>query len=124
MGKKKNNPMNAIVYLSVNGTEKTIDRKEEKQLKYIKEYAKAHNIKIVKVMHRNIMGAYVMNTHFQKMVEFIRNKKADGILICKMSDISENIEDAYQKIGKVIQAGGHMITVDEGDLKVPLKMMV
>lgn len=55
-------------------------------------------------MHRNIMGAYVMNTHFQKMVETIRNKKADGILICKMSDISENIEDAYQKIGKVIQA--------------------
>ena len=49
--KRKETPLRAIVYLSVKGKENNIDNKEEKQLNYITEYANAHNIKIVKIMH-------------------------------------------------------------------------
>lgn len=122
MGRKKEKEMRAIVYLSVDGDVDTVDWKERKQLKYIQEYAKAHNIKIVKVMHKSILGASVINNHFNKMASLINQKEADAILISKMAVIAADLEDAYRKIGKVIRTGGHFITVDEGDLRLPLKM--
>ena len=66
MRNRKEKPLRAVVYLSAKGNEITIEQKEKNQLKYIREYAKAHNIKIVKIMHRSILGNYVVNTHFQK----------------------------------------------------------
>lgn len=42
-----------IAYLSVEADLNVVDRLEDKQLKYIKEYAKAHNIKVVGVMRRH-----------------------------------------------------------------------
>lgn len=122
MGRNKEKEMRAIVYLSVNGDVDTVDWKERKQLKYIQEYAKAHNIKIVKIMHRSILGESVMNNHFNKMVSLINRKEADAILVSKMTVIAADLEDAYRKIGKVIRIGGHLITVDEGDLRLSLKM--
>ena len=119
---KRKKSINVIAYLSVtNATDKNVDWKEEKQLSYISEYAKAHNLRIIKIMQKSIMGCSVVNTHFNKMVREIQNEKADGILVCNMAAISQNIEDAYQKIGKVIQAGGQIITVDEGKLNLQLK---
>lgn len=122
MSNRKGKTLRAIVYLSVKGNEKTVEKKEKNQLKCIMEYAKAHNIEIVKIMHRNIMGNYVVNTHFQKMVDFVSKKEADVILVSKISGIATNIEDAYRKIGKVIQLGGYIITVDEGEMKLPIQM--
>ena len=110
------------MYLSVKGKENNIDNKEEKQLNYITEYANAHNIKIVKIMHRSILSDMVVNKHFSKMVSMVSRKKADVILLSKVAGISTDIEDAYKKIGSVIQAGGCIITVDEGELKLPIRM--
>lgn len=56
------------------------------------------------------------------MVSMVSHKKADVILLSKVAGISIDIEDAYKKIGSVIQAGGYMITVDEGELKLPIRM--
>ena len=120
--KRKETPLRAIVYLSVKGKENNIDNKEEKQLNYITEYANAHNIKIVKIMHRSILSDMVVNKHFSKMVSMVSRKKADVILLSKVAGISKDIEDAYKKIGSVIQAGGCIITVDEGELKLPIRM--
>lgn len=120
--KRAEKPLRAIVYLSVKGKEKNIDNKEEKQLKYITEYANAHNIKIVKVMHRSILSDTVVNKHFSKMVSMILRKKADVILLSKMAGISSDIEDAYKKIGTAIQSGGYIVTVDEGELKLPIRI--
>lgn len=82
---KRKKSINVIAYLSVaNATDKNVDWKEEKQLSYISEYAKAHNLRIIKIMHKNIMGCSVVNTHFNKMVREIQNEKADGILVCNI----------------------------------------
>lgn len=122
MSRKKEKELRAVVYLSVKGNEKTVEQKEKNQLKYIREYAKAHNIQIVKIMHRSIMGNYVVNTHFQKMVNMIGKKEVDIILASKISGIATDLEDAYRKIGKVIQLGGYIVTVDEGEMKLPIQM--
>ena len=124
MRDRKEKLLHAVVYLSTKGNERTVEQKEKNQLKYIKEYAKAHNIKIVKIMHRSIMGDYVVNTHFQKMVEMIGKREVEIILVSKMSGIATDFEDAYRKIGKVIQAGGYIATVDEGKMKLPIQMMI
>ena len=89
MSNRKEKPLRAVVYVSTKGNEKTVEQKEKNQLKYIREYAKAHNIQIVKIMHRSIMGNYVVNTHFQKMVNMISKKEVDIILVSKISGIAK-----------------------------------
>lgn len=56
------------------------------------------------------------------MIGAIECGMVDGIIVCKMALISDTVVDAYKKVGDVVQAGGHMITVDEGELNLPLKM--
>ena len=114
---KKNRTIKVIAYLSVvNATEKNVEWKEDKQLRYIREYAKAHCIRIVKILRRNILGKNVRDAQFRKMIGAIECGMVDGIIV------SDTVVDAYKKVGDVVQAGGHMITVDEGELNLPLKM--
>ena len=120
---KKNRTIKVIAYLSVvNATEKNVEWKEDKQLRYIREYAKAHCIRIVKILRRNILGKNVRDAQFRKMIGAIECGMVDGIIVCKMALISDTVVDAYKNVGDVVQAGGHMITVDEGELNLPLKM--
>lgn len=72
------------------------------------------------MVYRHGLGQYEVNRHFESMVNSIKSRKHDGILIVNMSSVSTGIADAYAKIGKVIEAGGHIITVDEGDLRLLL----
>ena len=68
---KKN--IRCIVYLATVADEDTVDRKEQKLLRYIREYAKAHQLQIVKVFHRSILGQMDMNRHYQNIVRRIRS---------------------------------------------------
>lgn len=121
---KKNIKLRAIVYLSVEGDMRKIPYKEEKQLKYISEYAKAHQIKIVKVVNRDIRGDIVMNEQFKRIVNDVELGKADVILLSKVGAIAQSVLDAYQKAGMVAQAGGKLMTVKEGILHMPVKIAV
>lgn len=113
-----------IVYLSTEGDVFSVDKREKKQLSYIQEYADAHNVKIVKKMHRDVMGQSEVNRHFDVMVEMIRHGKADGIILANMMSVSSSIADAYYKVGKVKSVGGHVVTVDEGRLGMNVKVVV
>lgn len=91
--KRNEEHLRVIDYLSAKGKDRNIEVKERNQLKVLKEYAKAHNIDIVKVMHRYIQGISVMNYHFAAMI----------------NEIKEH------------EAGGTLVSVDEGRLKLPIK---
>lgn len=123
MGRKKEKESRYIVYLSTDGDINSASVKEKKQLRYIKEYAKAHNISVKAIYHRDILGQYDVNRHFMGIVRRIQNKEADGILLANMGSISTCLEDAYNKIGIVAAAGGYVVTVDEGKLSLPIKML-
>ena len=105
------------------GKSDTAEYKEKKQLCYIMDYAKAHNIKISKIMHRGVLGVHPANKQFDMIVKSISEKEVDGVLIANMGSISTSIADAYNKVAKVISAGGQIITVDEGNLILNIKKL-
>ncbi len=120
--KKKGRKLRCFVYLSTNADERTVEEKEKKQLRYIREYAKAHNIEIVRIYRRGILGQYEVNRHFNALLAKLSDKEADGILLANMGCISAGEVDAYCKVGKVHAAEGQIVTVDEGNLDLNIKM--
>ena len=122
MKKRNEEFLRVIVYLSARGRDKSVEIKERNQLKVLKEYAKAHNMEIVKIMHRNIQGISVMNYHLSVMANEIKEKNADGVLVKSMASISTDTEDAYRRAGRISAAGGVLISVDEGKMRLPMKV--
>lgn len=119
--KKKESVIEMIAFLSTTGPLWETEKRERKQEKYIREYAKAHNVLVVGVVHRNGLGQGDANQQFEKIVQLIRQKRVEGIIITNMMAISSDIPDAYYKIGKVKEAGGVIVTVDEGYLEMKVK---
>lgn len=119
MAKKKKKRMeeqkNCFMYLSTEGDLFHAEEREQRQYRYIMEYAKAHNIRIVKTFHRDVAAQPVIDQHFAHMVELVRRGKADGIIVASMMCISRDIPDAFKKIGQLKVVGGVMVSVDDGD---------
>ncbi|MDD4370744.1 MAG: resolvase [Anaerostipes sp.] len=112
--KKKEPVVEAIAYLSTTGPLWETEKRERNQERYIREYAKAHNVEIVGVMRRNGLGQGDCNQQFEKIEQLIRQKRVEGVIVANMMAVSLDIPDAYYKVGKIKAAGGVIITVDEG----------
>ena len=110
-----------VIYLSTTGDIFSVDKRELKQLSYIQEYARTHNVKIVKKMRRDILSQADVNRHYDLMVEMIRKGIVDGIILANMMSVSSSVADAYHKVAKVKAAGGHIVTVDGGRLEMNVK---
>ena len=95
-----------------------VEKLERRQEAYIRKYAKAHGVKIVGVIYGNGQGQSEINKKFLRAVELIRNGKVQGIIAVNMRIFSVDLEDAYCKVGKVRSAGGEIVTVDEGRLRL------
>lgn len=122
MAKKKNPRYECIAYLSVEAELDKVDRLEDKQLKYIKEYAKAHNILIVGVMRRHGFSMNDVFRNFRQIAHLIGKKRVEGVIVAGMQYVSSDLEDAYYKIGMIKTAGGQFVTVDEGNLGMDIVM--
>ena len=109
-------PIRCIAYLSTEAEEKYVVACEDRQLKYIREYAKAHNIEIARIKRRNILGQYGVNCHFIQMVEDVRRGFVEGIVITNMKYLAADEADACRKIIKMMEAGGVIYSVDDGEL--------
>lgn len=119
--KKKEPVVEAIAYLSTTGPLWETEKRERNQERYIREYAKAHNVEIVGIMRRNGLGQGDCNQQFEKIAQLIRQKRVEGVIVANMMAISLDIPDAYYKVGKIRAAGGVIITVDEGSLGMNVK---
>lgn len=129
MGKKRKTKrleetISCVAYLSTEGELYSADKREKKQLQYIKDYANAHNIKIKKIFHRDIVGQNILNAHWSKMVLMVRKGMADGIIVANMQSVSSSVPDAFYKVGQIYEAGGIVVTVDEGRLSMPIRKLV
>ena len=69
------------------------------------------------------MGQADLNRQFEKITQMIRQKRAEGVIVVNMMSISTDIPDAYYKVGKIIDAGGVIVTVDEGNLGMGVKTL-
>ena len=112
---KEKEPVRCIAYLSVFNHDRYVESYEKKQLKKIKEYAVAHNIEIVKVFHKDVLGQGDVNEHFAEIVGRINRGQADGVIVFSMRCICPFMETAYTKVGMVKSAGGRMFTCQTAD---------
>lgn len=112
-----------IALLSTTGSLLETEKREEKQERYIRNFVKTQDIEIVGVVRRNGLGQADLNRQFEKITQLIRQKRAEGVIVVNMMAISTDIPDAYYKVGKIIDAGGIIMTVDEGNLGMSVKTL-
>lgn len=117
MGRKRNiKSVECIEYLSVEAPLDKVEYLENKQSKYIREYAKNKEYRIVGTERRHGFSQNDVNRQWQNIVNLIRKKRVDGVIIANMASVAVSIPDAFYKVGQVVDAGGVVVTVDEGRL--------
>lgn len=78
---------------------------------------------IVGKMRRNGFSQRDVDRQWNQIVNMIRKKQISGVVVANMAAISSSVADAYFKVGVglVIEAGGIVVTVDEGRLDIHIK---
>ena len=122
--KQKELRVDCLAYLSTEGDPEKAEIFENRQARYIHEYARAHNVNVVGIIRRNALGMSAVNRQFRQMAEMITHKKVDGVIAANMALVSKDMEDGDRKVGMICAAGGVMITVDEGRLGMNIKEAV
>ena len=112
-----------IIFLSSNENSSfdLAEIKENRQLKYINEYADAHGLIPVRIVRRGCMGARVRNDMFFRCIRTMHSGRARAILVTSMDLISSGEADSYYKVGLVRENGFRIFSVDEGELELNLK---
>lgn len=119
--KKLNEPeIESIAFIVVNCPLHQVEWREKKQERAIREYAKAHNIKIVQVENTHGFSQSDVNVKFNKIVSLINKKKIESVIVYDLMTISSDIRDAYLKAALIHEAGGKMISVRDKVLKLDL----
>ena len=121
--KKEQLKIKCVAYLSTDGDLYSTEKSENKQLRYLNDYATAHGIDICRVIRRNGMGQAMVNEHWKHMAQLIKKGFVDGVLIVNTEAVSVSVPDAFDKVGQIYEAGGVVVTVDEGKLGMPVRRM-
>ena len=111
--RRKIKKMDCIEYLSVQAPLEKVNMLEDKQSKYIHEF--------VGKIRRNGFSQRDVDRQWNQIVNMIRKKQISGVVVANMAAISSSVADAYFKVGLVIEAGGIVVTVDEGRLDMHIK---
>ena len=112
--KKRRKRIGCIAYLSTSGDIEKADLFENRQLRYISDYARAHQIDVIGIERRHAFGMGDVNRQFREMAGIIAQRRAEGVIVANMAAVSSDLEDAYRKVGMIKAAGGVIVTVDEG----------
>lgn len=119
MGKKADRTK-CIAYLASTGSISLAQRKEDGQLLQIERYARKHNLEIVNVVRRNGFGWQSVIKQFEDMAFNVGRNKADVVLIVNSITLSTAIVDRFRLAGIIQAGGGKLMSVDEGEMTLPL----
>ena len=119
--RKKIRKMDCIEYLSVQAPLEKVNMLEDKQSRYIHEFAKRSEFHIVGKTRRNGFSQRDVDRQWMQIVNMIRKKQISGVVVANMAAVSSSLADAYYKVGLIIEAGGVVATVDEGRLDMHIK---
>lgn len=97
-----------------------VEKKENKQLRYIEEYAKANNLIPMKILRKGMLGASGKRALLGNAIKLLEKGVAEAILVANMEAISYGIADAYMRVGIVKEHGYRVVSVDEGELGLNL----
>lgn len=121
--KRKRKIYECLEYLSVDAPLDKVDYLEDKQSKYIREYVRNKEYRIVGTERRHGFSQGDVNRQWNEIVNMIRKKQIDGVVIANMDSVSSDLPDAYKKVGQIVDAGGIIATVDEGRLAMSIRRM-
>ena len=116
--KRKRKIYECIEYLSVEAPLNKVDYLEDKQSKYIREYAKNKEYLIVGTERRHGFAQTDVNRQWAKIANMIRKGKVQGVIVANMAAVASDMPDAFYKIGQIIDAGGIVVSVDDGRLSL------
>ena len=119
--RRKKKTVECIEYLSVSAPLDKVDRLEDKQSKYIHEYVKNKEYMIVGTERRHGFSQKDVDRQWQQIVNKIRKKQVDGVIVANMRVLADNLIDAFIKIAQIQSAGGIIVTVDDGQLSLNLR---
>ena len=119
--RRKIKKMDCIEYLSVQAPLEKVNMLEDKQSKYIHEFVKRKEYSIVGKIRRNGFSQSDVDRQWNQIVDKIRKKQVDGVIVANMSVITDNLIDAFIKVAQVQAAGGIIVTVDDGRLAMQLR---
>lgn len=105
-----------IEYLSVEAPLEKVDFLENKQSKYIREHVRNKEYMVVGTVRRHGFSHGDVRRQWNKIVSLIRNRKVDGVVVANMNAVAESIPEAFFMVGQVIEAGGVVVSVDDGRL--------
>lgn len=119
--RRKKKTVECIEYLSVSAPLDKVERLEDKQSKYIHEYVKNKEYMIVGTERRHGFSQKDVDRQWQHIVNKIRKKQVDGVIVANMRVLTDNLIDAFVKIAQIQSAGGIIVTVDDGQLSLNLR---
>ena len=119
--RKKIRKMDCIEYLSVQAPLEKVNMLEDRQSRYIHDFAKRSEFHIVGKIRRNGFSQRDVDRQWMQIVNMIRKKQISGVVVANMAAVSSSLADAYYKVGLIIEAGGVVATVDEGRLDMHIK---
>lgn len=119
--RKKIRKMDCIEYLSVQAPLEKVNMLEDKQSRYIHDFAKRSEFHIVGKIRRNGFSQRDVDRQWMQIVNMIRKKQISGVVVANMAAVSSSLANAYYKVGLIIEAGGVVATVDEGRLDMHIK---
>ena len=119
--RKKIKKMDCIEYISVQAPLEKVNMLEDKQSRYIHDFAKRSEFHIVGKIRRNGFSQRDVDRQWMQIVNMIRKKQISGVVVANMAAVSSSLADAYYKVGLIIEAGGVVATVDEGRLDMHIK---
>ena len=98
--RRKKKTIECIEYLSVSAPLDKVDRLEDKQSKYIHEYVKNKEYMIVGTERRHGFSQNDVDRQWHQIVDKIRKKQVDGVIVANMSVITDNLIDAFIKVAQ------------------------
>lgn len=117
---RKRKMYECIEYLSVEAPLNKVDYLEDKQSKYIREYAKNKEYMIVGTERRHGFSQGDVNRQWARIANMIRRGKVQGVIVANMAAVASDMPDAFYKIGQIIDAGGIIVSVDDGRLSLDI----
>ena len=115
---RKRKVFECIEYLSVEAPLNKVDYLEDKQSRYIREYVRNKEYMIVGTERRHGFSKGEVNKQWAKIVDLIRKKRVQGVVVANMAAVAADLPDAFCKVGQVIEAGGIVVSVDDGLLSL------
>lgn len=119
--RRKKKTIECIEYLSVSAPLDKVDYLENKQSKYIHEYVKNKEYMIVGTERRHGFSQNDVDRQWQQIVNKVRKKQVDGVIVTNMRAVTDTLVDAAIKIAQIQSAGGVVVTVDDGKLLLDIR---